>query len=122
MTLTLGMVTVDTTDALSLARWWADQLGGTIVEENDGWYVVVSLPGLAQKISFQKVSDPTPGKNRVHLDLAAPDLEGETDRLVAAGAGLVERHELRGFHWNVLSDPDGNQFCVSGAHALLPPI
>jgi len=119
MTLTLGMITVDTTDALSLARWWADQLGGTIVEENDGWYVVVSLPGPAQKISFQKVSDPTPGKNRLHLDLIAPDLDAETERLLSAGAGLVDEHEMpSGFRWNILSDPDGNQFCVSGAHPM----
>lgn len=116
MTLTLGMITVDTTDAMPLARWWAEQLGGTIEQENDGWYVTVGLPGVAQKISFQKVSDPSPGKNRLHLDLASPDLEAETERLVSAGAGLVDRHEHEGFRWNVLTDPDGNQFCVSGAH------
>lgn len=121
MTLTLGMITVDTTDAMALAGWWADQLNGTIVKENDGWYVVVSLPDLDQKISFQKVTDPVPGKNRLHLDLSAPDLDAETDRLLAAGAGLVQRHELQGFRWNVLTDPDGNQFCVSGAHELMPP-
>lgn len=117
MTLTLGMITVDTTDAMPLARWWAEQLGGTIEQENDGWYVIVGLPGLAQKLSFQKVPDPSPGKNRLHLDLTAPDIEAETDRLVAAGAAVVKRHEMpSGFRWNVLSDPDGNQFCVSGAH------
>ena len=117
MTLTLGMITVDTTDAMPLARWWAEQLGGAIEQENDGWYVIVGFPGSAQKISFQQVSDPSPGKNRLHLDLTSPDLEAETTRLVSAGAGLVERHEHEGFHWNVLSDPDGNQFCVSGAHS-----
>jgi len=117
MTLTLGMITVDTTDALSLAHWWADQLDGTIEQENDGWYVTVGLPGLAQKISFQKVSDPSPGKNRLHLDLGAPELEAETDRLISAGAALLERHEMPGgFRWNVLTDPDGNQFCVSDTH------
>ncbi len=115
MTLALGMITVDTTDAMPLARWWAEQLGGTIEQENDGWYVIVGLPGLGQKISFQKVPDPSPGKNRLHLDLTAPDLEAETERLLGAGAGLVERRELQGFHWNVLTDPDGNQFCVSQA-------
>ena len=119
MTLTLGMITVDTTEALPLARWWADQLGGTVEQENDGWYVVVGLPGLSQKISFQKVPDPSPGKNRLHLDLTAPDLEAETERLVSAGAGLVDEHEMpSGFRWNILSDPDGNQFCVSGAHPM----
>ena len=119
MTLTLGMITVDTTDAMPLARWWADQLGGTIEQENDGWYVIVGLPELAQKISFQQVDDPSPGKNRLHLDLSSPDLDAETDRLVSVGASLVDRHEMPGgFRWNVLSDPDGNQFCVSGPHRV----
>ncbi|MEV7396634.1 VOC family protein [Aeromicrobium sp. NPDC092404] len=112
MTLTLGMITADTTDALRLARWWADQVGGTIEQEHDGWYVIVGMPGPTPKLAFQKVTDPTPGKNRLHLDLSAPDREAETERLVAAGATLVERQELQGHRWNVLSDPDGNQFCV----------
>jgi predicted enzyme related to lactoylglutathione lyase len=113
VTLTLGMVTIDSADPAPLARWWAEQLGGTIEQENDGWYLMVSVPGLGQMVCFQKVPDPTPGKNRVHLDLTAPDLEAETDRLVEAGAGLVERREMGGFHWTVLTDPDGNEFCVS---------
>ena len=115
MTLTLGMITIDSADASVLATWWADQLGGTIEHENDGWYVMVGLPGLEQKVCFQKVPDPTPGKNRLHLDLTAPDLDAETDRLVEAGATLVEKREMGGFHWTVLTDPDGNEFCVSAA-------
>lgn len=117
MTLSLAMITVDTTDATSLSAWWADQLGGTIEQENDGWFVVVGMPSMSQKMAFQKVEDPTPGKNRLHLDLSSPDLDAETDRLLAAGAGLVERREMPGFRWHTLTDPDGNEFCVSGPHA-----
>ena len=42
-------------------------------------------------MAFQKVDDPTPGKNKIHVDLMADDLDAEVERLVAAGAGLVER-------------------------------
>ncbi len=114
MTLTVGMVTTDSTDPASLARWWAEQTGGSITEENDGWFVIVSGTPL---LAFQRIDDPTPGKNRVHLDLTTDDLDGETDRLLAAGATLVARHgEPGGFQWATLADPQGNQFCISGQH------
>lgn len=113
MTLSLHMVTVDSTDPMPLAQWWAEQLDGEIEAENDGWYVVIGLPTGPQKVSFQKVDETAPGKNRLHLDLTAPDLKAETQRLVGAGAGLVQEHEIKGFFWSVFSDPDGNEFCVS---------
>ena len=37
-------------------------------------------------MAFQKVDDPTPGKNRVHIDFAAADMEAEFKRLVELGA------------------------------------
>lgn len=115
MTLTPAMVTCDTTDALSLGRWWAEHTGGEITEDNDGWFVVVALSG-GLRLAFQKVDDPTPGKNRLHLDLVADDLDTAVAELRAAGAGHVADREVPGFRWVTLSDPDGNQFCVSGPH------
>lgn len=113
MPITPIMVTVDATDPVPLARWWAERTGGEIVEENEGWYVVVRLPA-GLRLAFQKVDDPTPGKNRLHLDFKADDLDAEVAALRAAGAGHVADHQMPGFRWVVLSDPDGNQFCVAG--------
>ena len=118
MTLTLGMITMDTTDAMSLAAWWAEQTGASVGETNDGYYVMVSGGGLRGLLAFQQVDDPTPGKNRIHLDLTAADLDAEVDRLVGAGATLIERRGDDNFRWVTLADPDGNQFCVAaGAEA-----
>ncbi|GAA1536424.1 VOC family protein [Nocardioides humi] len=108
-----AMITVDTTDALPLARWWATQTGGEILEENDGWFVVVALPA-GPRLGFQKVADPTPGKNRLHVDFVADDLDGAVALLREAGAGHVGDREMPGFRWVTLSDPDGNEFCVAG--------
>ena len=47
------------------------------------------------------------------MDLSADDLDAEVDRLVEAGAGLVERRGDESFRWVTLSDPDGNEFCVA---------
>ncbi|WP_110853109.1 VOC family protein [Georgenia satyanarayanai] len=115
MAMTLSMVTFDTTDADSLATWWAEQTGGEVVERNDGWFVMVAGGSLPVLLAFQKIEDPTPGKNRIHLDLTAEDLDAEVDRLLGAGATLVARRGDESFRWVTLADPQGNQFCVAAA-------
>ncbi len=112
MTLTPQMITIDTTDAVRLGRWWTARTGGTVEAENDGWFVVVALPA-GPRLAFQRVEDPTPGKNRVHVDFAAADLAAEVAALVSAGASKVAEHEMAGHRWVTLADPEGNQFCVA---------
>ena len=50
---------------------------------------------------------PKDGRNRQRLDLAAPDVAAEVDRLVAGAAELGARDG--GVE---LADPDGNEFSV----------
>lgn len=116
MTLTPAMITMDSSNPGPLAHWWAKQTGGRIEEENDGWFYTVSLPSVPYRLAFQKVDDPTPGKNRIHLDLTTADLDAELAVLLEAGASEVEQHTMGDFRWVTLADPDGNLFCVSGAH------
>jgi hypothetical protein len=112
MTMTLAMVTTDSTDPGPLATWWADQLGGTIVADNDGFYYMVQVPeGIM--MAFQMVEATAPGKNRLHLDLVADDRPAEVERLVAAGATKIADRDGGGFAWTTLADPAGNEFCVA---------
>lgn len=62
-----------------------------------------------QRLAFQKVGDPTPGNNRLHVDFVADDLDQAVAELRVAGAGHVADREMPGFRWATLSDPDGNQ-------------
>ena len=114
MTLTLGMVNFDTDDAEALGQWWAEQMGAEIVQNHDGFFVVVAGGSLPVLMAFQKVDQPTPGKNRLHLDLTAVDLEAEVDRLVQVGARIVGRRGDESFRWVTMADPQGNEFCVAG--------
>ena len=54
-------------------------------------------------------------KNRLHLDLHAPD--GERDAAVAAllerGATKLWDGQMGPMTWVTLADPEGNEFCVS---------
>ena len=114
MTLSVAMITVDSLDALALGRWWAEQVGGEVVQENDGWFVVVAVEGAPFQLGFQKVERPTPGKNKMHLDLSAPDLDAEVSRLEAAGADRVADQTMEsGFRWVTMADPEGNYFDVA---------
>ncbi|MET3975525.1 putative enzyme related to lactoylglutathione lyase [Cellulosimicrobium sp. 4261] len=119
MTLSIGMVTVDSTDPRPLAQWWARHLGGRVVDEADGWFLeVVPADGVtAPVLGFQRVEDPTPGKNRLHLDLGTSDRTADVAALVADGATVVGEHTMPGFGWTVLADPQGNQFCVGEPEA-----
>lgn len=112
MTLSIGMITTDSTDPLPLAQWWAAALDGRIVADHEGWFVVIDTP--SGTMAFQKVPAVTPGKNRIHVDFTVPDrLEAATDALLAAGAQLVARRSEGEDSWNTLADPQGNEFCVA---------
>ncbi len=113
MNLRVEMVTVDCADPQRLAQWWAEAAGGDVAVLAPGEFVLVSRPK-GPALGFQRVDDPTPGKNRVHLDFSAADLDLEVGRLVDLGAVVVDRHDVGGgFRWVVLNDPDGNVFCVA---------
>jgi hypothetical protein len=57
---------------------------------------------------------PKAGRNRLHLDIAAPagsDRRAEVDRLIALGAKPIDARpgDADGL---MMADPDGNEFCV----------
>jgi hypothetical protein len=113
MSLTIETVTFDCTDPDALAGWWAQAVGGTVTPVMPGEFVLVALAAGA-KLGFQRVDDPTPGKNRLHLDFSAADPAAEVARLIADGATETGRHNIGDFKWVVLADPDGNAFCIAG--------
>jgi len=112
--LAIQMVTFDTTDPDRLAAWWADALGATVATVAAGEFVLV-IAESGPRLGFQRVDAPTTGKNRAHLDFHTADLEPEVQRLVGLGATEIERHSFGDFGWVVLTDPDGNVFCVAAA-------
>jgi predicted enzyme related to lactoylglutathione lyase len=113
MALKVEMVTFDCDDPDKLADWWASAVDGQVNAVAPGFFVTVTRPG-GPGLSFQKVDDPTPGKNKVHIDFTAADMEAEVKRLVQLGATEQGRHEFGDdFQWVVLTDPDGNAFCIA---------
>jgi predicted enzyme related to lactoylglutathione lyase len=106
-----GFVTVDAIDPQALARFYADALGRPIA---DSWhqYVWLEAPDGHPKLAFQGVPDRATGRNRVHLDLGATDVDATVARLVELGASVVRTMEEDGLRWVTLADPEGNELCV----------
>ncbi|WP_410654470.1 VOC family protein [Amycolatopsis sp. lyj-112] len=71
------------------------------------------------ELGFQSVPEPKRGKNRLHLDLASRSPEHQAE-LVDRALSLGARHtdigqgppEEKRVPWVVLTDPEGNEFCV----------
>jgi hypothetical protein len=114
-------VTFDAKDPRLLGRFWSQVTGYGVVDERDE-FVRLRAPdarGIRQ-ILFLRVEDPTPGKNRVHVDLAARAPQVEIERLLRLGASLVDQpadgepywREGNEIKWVVLRDPEGNEFCI----------
>lgn len=71
--------------------------------------------GLGRRLLFQRVPEPKPDtKNRLHVDLhTSPGQREETvTSLATLGATLVRDVREPAGEWTVMTDPEGNEFCV----------
>ena len=105
----IAALAVDCHDPPELARWWSRLLGGTVEVDDDGDARLHTSGGLA--IDFLRVPEAKSGKNRLHLDLRSTDLAEATEQAVALGATRAD-DIYDGGTWQVLRDPEGNEFCI----------
>lgn len=72
-------------------------------------------PGGRPRMLFQDVPEPRAVKNRVHWDvrLGGADREQTRARLEGRGARFVGEHSQGPHTWCVMTDPEGNEFCIS---------
>ena len=112
MSLRVEIVTFDCSDPKSLADFWADVTGGAVAAEMPGFILLDASQAGIPHMGFQSVPEDKRAKNRVHVDFRTEDRTAEVQRLVDLGAVVVDEHEVSGFAWTVLQDPEGNEFCV----------
>jgi predicted enzyme related to lactoylglutathione lyase len=105
-------VTVDSTDPDQLAEFWSALLEVPVEHRTPDEIHLARQPNRGVAVAFQRVTDPTIGKNRLHLDLLVKDLPTARRRVVELGGSEVAEHKRDGFHWLVFADPDGNRFCL----------
>lgn len=115
----ISHATIDCRDAYALSEWWKDVIGYTDVpgdpnEPGDEECMILD-PESGHRLLFIEVPDAKSVKNRLHLDLAPTNAtrDEEVERVLGLGAGqLADLRRPDGTGWVVLTDPEGNEFCV----------
>ncbi|WP_454698148.1 VOC family protein [Arthrobacter humicola] len=109
----IAAIMVNAVNAEELAAFWAALLGTTVSARFDQFvWLKPAAPG-APQLAFQEVPDATEGRRRLHLDVHGPDPESLRAHAESLGAVFVEGHDIGDFHWNVMHDPEGNEFCIA---------
>jgi 4a-hydroxytetrahydrobiopterin dehydratase len=112
--LQLVEVAVDALDIPAVRPFWQAVLG--YVDEPGSSSPAAALVdplGRGPAVWFQQMDAPRPQRNRIHLDISVPHelAAGRIEAATAAGGRLVYDKEAPAF-W-VLSDPEGNEVCIT---------
>jgi predicted enzyme related to lactoylglutathione lyase len=109
----------DCVDPQRLAEFWAPALGYTNLGAAGSYVLLVDEHGGRPKLLLQAVPEAKAVKNRMHFDIEIPDIKSEAARLESLVARRVdsEPHHEHGSNWIVMTDPEGNEFCVCDADA-----
>lgn len=113
MTAKMGLV-LDCADPTTLAEFWSAALGYTTLGGAGSYVMLVDASGQQPKLLLQAVPEDKAVKNRMHLDIEVGDIEAEAARLESLGAKRVAAEQMRehGTSWVLMTDPEGNEFCV----------
>ena len=112
-------ITITARDPVELGRFWSRALLFEVVAENAELVRLASNSDVPD-ILLLRTDDEEARKSSLHLDLAAADPVAEIERLLELGARPVDldvdgralTREANGIAWFVLTDPEGNEFCV----------
>ncbi len=105
---------LDAGDHQRLADWWCRVMGYRRWSEiepeeadrpREQPVPIVDPAGAGPTIWIAPVPEAKAVKNRMHIDVT-----GDTEALLAAGATLLRR-KGGDISWDVLADPEGNEFC-----------
>lgn len=130
-------ITIDCHDAQAMMEFWSNALGYVREPPPAGYLswddflranditvpppgsigAIVDPDGVGPRILFMRVPEAKQVKNRVHLDIRAGRSEeakaAKIAELLAAGARSLRRVDEHGQWWMVMTDPEGNEFCVT---------
>lgn len=106
----------DTTDLDGAVAFWTEILGLEVVHRDESYAYLGRLSSDGPHLAFQLVPESKAAKNRLHLDVRVPDREAFAERIVALGGSILAEHQQGDYPvWNVMADPQGNEFCIYSA-------
>jgi catechol 2,3-dioxygenase-like lactoylglutathione lyase family enzyme len=101
-----------------LARFWCEVLDFVVLDREEDVCIDIGpregFGGPQPTICLIRDDESKNGHNRLHIDVNATDRDqdAELERLLAAGAELVDIGQPAEASWHVLADPEGNEFCL----------
>ena len=111
MTLRLGSVVINCANLDLMTGFWSQALRlevGPVSPAGD----FRILAGDIVQLSLQVAREPVTARDQMHLDLYTREQSEEVSRLLSLGATLVRHHDDPDDDYVVLTDPEGNEFCV----------
>ena len=106
--------TIDCQDLESVTSFWASLLE-VEYQIHEPFGFLAPSENRRVTIWLQRVPEGRDGKNRVHLDFVAGDLDAACERVVALGGSVGETHSWQDFRWKTCADPEGNLFDIMQA-------
>jgi hypothetical protein len=114
--------TLDVHDVAKMATFWSQALGYRVEPGDDGDAHLWPTGDQPNRMSIwlQPTRAPKVEKNRNHMDLVAEDgdVQAEVERLLALGASRADVGQTGKEGFEVLADPEGNEFCILYRNAL----
>jgi hypothetical protein len=110
----IAVLAIDARQPRVVADFWCGVLGWQVVEEDETGVSIAAADGSWPTIDVLSVPEMKTVKNRLHLDLRADgtSTSDELERLFALGARRTDVGQADDVTWVVLSDPEGNEFCL----------
>ena len=116
MVIRLGSTVINCADLDLMTRFWSEALHLMPAAEDGDEFRV--LRGEHVNVSLQRSRTLVSARDQMHLDLYTDDQAGEVERLTGLGARTVRHHCEPGDDYVVMTDPEGNEFCVCAVPGL----
>ncbi len=107
-------VTIDCLDPRRLARFWSALLGREEGPTEPGWVYLGHRDDVLPRLVFRPVPERKEGKTRIHLDVVVDDISAGIEEVISLGGSFTgERHDYDEGVVVVMTDPEGNEFCLA---------
>jgi hypothetical protein len=115
-------VCIDANDVDRITTFWMMLLGYEVrgTADDDGWRHLDSSSPALPALTIQPVPEGKSIKNRLHLDIFVADPQPWIERCLDLGARKLWLSEEPDDWFQVMADPEGNEFCICWAHQPLP--
>lgn len=105
-------MTIDVSDLDRGSGFWCGLLGLDETHRRDQYaYLAELAPGV--QLILQQVGDVKVSKNRIHVEVHSEKAAATVSWVSGHGGRLVEEDTTDWYSLVVMTDPDGNEFCVN---------